>query len=945
MKKCTKPKSLLFMLALWTAALLPATLLAQTKYEAELATLTGVSVATSHAGYTGSGYVDGFDNSADRITFTVNAPSAGAYPLVIRYSGPYGEKFQTLLVNGTQVSACAVQFPSNANWADKSYGNVTLNAGSNTIAIVSCYGWFQVDYITVGTGGGTNNLTVSPGTLNYTADAGSSNVTVTSNVSWTVTDNQSWISTSPTSGSNNGTVAVSVTANTGAARSGTVTISGGSITRTVSVSQAAGTTTSKYEAESATLTGVTTASEAGASGGAFVTGLDASTDKLVFTVNVATAGSYPLVFRFRNSCGACEKFQFIKINTAAEVYTQFIATATGWTDKNYGNVSLNAGNNTIEIRSSWGWTEFDYITVGSGGGGTNNLTVSPGSLSFGSGAGSNSVSITSNLGWTASDDQSWISVSPGSGSNNGSISVTVTANGGSSTRTGNVTVTGGGITRTVAISQSGVSTTTGMTPGTNFWNIEWEGWQSFFAPGVNWATTTNPWNPTFISELQAARIKCLRFMDWVVVNNSCVVTWNQRIPKTANHYNSGNTIPCFRDNWDPNTNTHTLQWNAYNSYGVAYEWQIDLCNRIGADMWVNIPIAADNNFIDQLANLINTQLNPGLKVYIEYANETWNTGFCTWVWSAQKAQELGLQNVDVGFYCEPWRKYTVYASVRAFQRFQSVFGVNSPRLVKVIAGQVGYHWPGYDFNHMANGDFACLTNSTINPNNISINAWAVAPYMGGQSVTAMRNELPDLFQHVAWAKNSLNGTPYKLLCYEGGSDNYPDNNLSITRDPGQEQLYVDFLTGLSNHVNGHMCQYTFYGGPWGLKNVAGESSTIASKWRGWVSYWNAHPPSVAGGVRTNDILRKEVTADDKTVRIYGSPTRSNMLTMEIQSAKNEDAKIVLFTMAGQRLAELQRPLQQGANIIQLPVNQYAKGTHLLVISKSGERLVKKIVIE
>jgi hypothetical protein len=235
-----------------------------------------------------------------------------------------------------------------------------------------------------------------------------------------------------------------------------------------------------------------------------------------------------------------------------------------------------------------------------------------------------------------------------------------------------------------------------------------------------------------------------------------------------------------------------------------------------------------------------------------------------------------------------------------------------------------------------------LTNATINPNNISINAWAVAPYMGGQSVTAMRNGLSNTLQQVQWAKNSLNGTPYKLLCYEGGSDNYPDNNLSITRDPGQEQLYVDYLTGLSSIVNGHFCQYTFYGGPWGLKNVAGESSTIASKWRGWVNYWNAHPPSVAA--KTRPAAEMIQTADDKTVRIYPNPARSNLLTMELYSAKNEDAKIVLFTMAGQRLAELQKPLQQGTNIIQLPVNQYAKGTHLLVITKGSERIVKKVTI-
>ena len=82
---------------------------------------------------------------------------------------------------------------------------------------------------------------------------------MTANVSWTVTDDQSWITTSPTSGTNNGSFSVSATANTGtASRSGTVTVSGGGITRTVGVSQAGTTSTSVvYQTESGTVGGGT----------------------------------------------------------------------------------------------------------------------------------------------------------------------------------------------------------------------------------------------------------------------------------------------------------------------------------------------------------------------------------------------------------------------------------------------------------------------------------------------------------------------------------------------------------------------------------------------------------------------------------------------------------------------------------------------------------------
>src|SRR5688572_13517656 len=107
--------------------------------------------------------------------------------------------------------------------------------------------------------GGTNNLTIGTSSLSLGAGASSSNVAVTANVSWTVTDDQSWLSTTPTSGTNNGTFAVNATANAGtASRGGTVTVAGGGITRTVGVTQAGTATTSAiYQTESGTVGGGT----------------------------------------------------------------------------------------------------------------------------------------------------------------------------------------------------------------------------------------------------------------------------------------------------------------------------------------------------------------------------------------------------------------------------------------------------------------------------------------------------------------------------------------------------------------------------------------------------------------------------------------------------------------------------------------------------------------
>ncbi|GMR25574.1 MAG: hypothetical protein BMS9Abin39_0883 [Ignavibacteria bacterium] len=85
------------------------------------------------------------------------------------------------------------------------------------------------------------------------------------------------------------------------------------------------------------------------------------------------------------------------------------------------------------------------------------LSVSPTSLTLGSVSGSNGqFSVSSNVGWSVSDDANWLIVSPTSGSNNGSVTVTTTSSNPSTSNSRNatVTLTGGPTQRTVSVSQN-----------------------------------------------------------------------------------------------------------------------------------------------------------------------------------------------------------------------------------------------------------------------------------------------------------------------------------------------------------------------------------------------------------------------------------------------------------------------------------------------------------
>jgi chitodextrinase len=114
-------------------------------YEAEDASLSGCSVASSASGYSGTGYVDGatFSNP-DAITWTVNGITPGNYDLVIGYSGIFGAKEQELIVNGTSMGNVA--FNSTSGFTSLNAGGYDLNT-DNTIQLKASWGWMHVDYL------------------------------------------------------------------------------------------------------------------------------------------------------------------------------------------------------------------------------------------------------------------------------------------------------------------------------------------------------------------------------------------------------------------------------------------------------------------------------------------------------------------------------------------------------------------------------------------------------------------------------------------------------------------------------------------------------------------------------------------------------------------------------------------------------------------------------
>ena len=93
------------------------------------------------------------------------------------------------------------------------------------------------------------------------------------------------------------------------------------------------------------------------------------------------------------------------------------------------------------------WGEFN-ISGSSGA-----LAVAPSSLDFAAAGGTETVAVTSDIGWTASADAAWLTVTPASGDGDGTVDITAAANDGSA-RSATVTVSGSGLTQTVTVTQA-----------------------------------------------------------------------------------------------------------------------------------------------------------------------------------------------------------------------------------------------------------------------------------------------------------------------------------------------------------------------------------------------------------------------------------------------------------------------------------------------------------
>src|SRR4051812_34454570 len=133
--------------------------------EAEQAQLNGVTVATDHTGFTGTGFAAGFQADGNSLTYPLDVPAGGTYDLQVRYANSTGGDNQTtartLSATIDGGSASTLTLPTTADWntwALAKVSNLTLTAGKHTLTLArraGDSGNVNVDSLAVTAAGGT----------------------------------------------------------------------------------------------------------------------------------------------------------------------------------------------------------------------------------------------------------------------------------------------------------------------------------------------------------------------------------------------------------------------------------------------------------------------------------------------------------------------------------------------------------------------------------------------------------------------------------------------------------------------------------------------------------------------------------------------------------------------------------------------------------------------
>lgn len=274
---------------------------------------------------------------------------------------------------------------------------------------------------------------------------------------------------------------------------------------------------------------------------------------------------------------------------------------------------------------------------------------------------------------------------------------------------------------------------------------------SFLQPG--YTTADNIYTDTFLNHVQ--RFDILRFLGWTLNGTQTQYNWTDRPSVTQPSYLVG----------------------AYGSIGSGVPWEmiIALANKVGCDIWINVPAPVTDNYLTGLANLLADTLDPSLNIYIEYGNECWNGHFICYSINQHLANISVLNDGDPYHFAydgsnssDVWRERRYAWMVKNIgDIFSTVFGRENvgqgKRVRNIIAGMGDYATLAMDY-------FTYL-DVVWGPPSTLVSTFTIAPYFG--IPTALNNE------ENCTTDDIINGLNQSLISYDWNWSYNSSNSLAV----------------------------------------------------------------------------------------------------------------------------------------------------------------------
>ncbi|KAA0158426.1 hypothetical protein FNF28_06220 [Cafeteria roenbergensis] len=245
----------------------------------------------------------------------------------------------------------------------------------------------------------------------------------------------------------------------------------------------------------------------------------------------------------------------------------------------------------------------------------------------------------------------------------------------------------------------------------------------------------------------------------------------------------------------------------FSQQGVPLEDVVLLANMQAMDLWLNVPIAANDDYVRAMARLVKSALRPDLNVSVELANEVWSGANLAGQHARAEGSRLGMDGAstlssgpeEAGFCWYGMR------SSQVFSLWLEEWGEQERHRVQLVLG-----------SQSANPDVSRRI-LACNSSWRHADALAIAPYFSASTVVDGADGLVELgvlmnttlpasiaLQHgLAREHASLAGQyGLKLVAYEagqalaGGDEREVALKLAANRHASMERLYETYLTGL-----------------------------------------------------------------------------------------------------------------------------------------------------